>query len=768
MRTSEQIYHQVRWDPRFDPARFVLGVLQRGAAPKRVQLTSFVPGGDIPWHRVLFVEADGEVVWDRAAGVDRIGDPGTDAGRARAPRLLRAPFFTAVTPYTWDPVVGGWRPARAERQPPTTGAVLSVLTWNTLWDRYDADRIDTARRRPALLDALAAADADVIALQEVEAGLLVLLLAEPWVRAGYTLSTSPSGRQVEENGLLLLSRVPVREAGRHVLGPHKALTALTVESAAGPLVVAVTHLSSDHSDPGGVRRRAELLRIDEGLASVDGEVLLLGDFNDSTGRPAAELGLQDAWTRTHGAADDTPTFDPVANPLAAVSSLGGRPGRLDRVLLRGETLRAAGAELLGTVPAEDGLFVSDHYGVRVELTPGADTPELPGGQAADDLVRRIAGALPDGAVLEVVGSRRMGCALPDADLDLVAVLPGAVDVADVGARLRRTLPGDLRLREVTGARVPGLKLRTAELAADLVVVGAGGLPPAAAVVRRAELGESTAIALSAVSDACAVTEAVGGRQAQFGALARTVKAWARARGLDSAPFGGLPGIAWAVLAARTVTDADSSTPPGELLRDFFARWAVHDWNEPVTLAAPAPAGTPRAPLTVLTPTAPERSCTAQVGAGMRDLVCEELYHAWEITQSALGARTDPRPQLLSPPPMDRRHRARAIVTVRAQNDEAAPSFEATLGRVRGRMRALLDALAEAGSPDAHAWPRPFEADRSVVRYAIGLGAHPPSAPQLKVISDAWRGGLTGTDVIRAGWEAGTLLWRPDFSCTRDS
>ena len=30
MRTSEEIYHRVRWDPRFDPARFVLGVNVRG------------------------------------------------------------------------------------------------------------------------------------------------------------------------------------------------------------------------------------------------------------------------------------------------------------------------------------------------------------------------------------------------------------------------------------------------------------------------------------------------------------------------------------------------------------------------------------------------------------------------------------------------------------------------------------------------------------------------------------------------------------------
>ncbi|MGW1026411.1 RNA repair domain-containing protein [Streptomyces sp. NPDC002577] len=88
MRTSDEIYHRVRWDPRLDPARFVLGISQRGGAPKRIALTSFVPGGDIPWHRVVFIEADGEVVWDRATGVDRIDV--SNAGRVRGPRRLRA------------------------------------------------------------------------------------------------------------------------------------------------------------------------------------------------------------------------------------------------------------------------------------------------------------------------------------------------------------------------------------------------------------------------------------------------------------------------------------------------------------------------------------------------------------------------------------------------------------------------------------------------------------------------------------------------------
>jgi poly(A) polymerase len=75
VRTSEEIYHRVRWDPRLDASRFVFGVATRDGGPKRIPLTAFNPGGDIPWHRVLFVEADGQRVWDRSTGVDLVGSP---------------------------------------------------------------------------------------------------------------------------------------------------------------------------------------------------------------------------------------------------------------------------------------------------------------------------------------------------------------------------------------------------------------------------------------------------------------------------------------------------------------------------------------------------------------------------------------------------------------------------------------------------------------------------------------------------------------------
>ncbi|MGP3956267.1 poly(A) polymerase [Nonomuraea sp. 3N208] len=929
MRTSEEIYHRVRWDPRFDPARFVLGVGQRGAAPKRVPLPAFVPGGEIPWHRVLFVEADGEVVWDRASGLDRVDT--CDAGRVREPRLLRAPFFTARTPHIWD---AGWRPGSGGAVAAATA--VRVLTWNTLWDRYDSERIDTARRRPLLLAALEEADADVIALQEVEPALLSMLLSAPWVRARYAIGTDPDGEDVDDSGLLLLSRLPVREAAWHVLGPHKAVAAIVVDTADGPLTVAVTHLTSDHADDGQTRRTEELAQIAEGLAGVGGDLILAGDFNDGTDAPASVLGLRDAWTEAHES-DQTPTFDPHANPLAALSSLSGRATRLDRILLRGRP-RVISAALRGDAPTPEGLYISDHYGVEAVLdlsqsdlagvldvpptartavawvppralwppiqdvrrkhdpqfdrwpphvnllfgfVPESDfesaapilaaaaaevepftvrlegvrtfqhrddvtvwldpasasgdgpapwtrlrealerrfprckgraegfTPHLTLGRARDrqgfaarlegmtaqvgDLVvlsrradepmrpravialgsgevrwldgaengevevgtplraagtpqrkalaeqvaQRLAEALRPG-IVHVAGSRRMGCELPAADLDLVAALPGEPDVAEVEALVRVALPDAVRLRQVIGARVPGLRLRVADLDVDLTVVSTGSMSPSQALARRAELGQAAAIAMSAVSDADAIRGAVGAEHARFALLARQVKAWARARGLDSAPFGGLPGLAWTVLAALTVRQS-ADLPADRLLGQFFSTWAAWNWRDPVTLTPTVISEDP-APMTVMTPSDPMRNCARQVSAGGLDLLTQELYRAWELIENGRSQ------ELLAPPPLHRRHTAWAVLTVHSDRTE---EFDAVLGRVRGRMLELLSALEEAGVPDVQAWPRPFETGPASARYAIGLGSTPLEAAQLAEITGRWGRGLSEITIERA-------------------
>jgi hypothetical protein len=331
--------------------------------------------------------------------------------------------------------------------------------------------------------------------------------------------------------------------------------------------------------------------------------------------------------------------------------------------------------------------------------PSPESPTANDEAAALRIVERIQATL-DEAVVHLVGSRRMACALPGADIDLIAEFP-AVDLPEIQRRLASAIPEARHIREVIGARVPGLRMTIADLDVDLIIIPADDPDKAAS-------------ALSAVTDAAAVLDLVGADHEKFARLARQVKAWASARGLDSAPFGGLPGLAWSILAARTVAGGSAS------LAGFFEEWAAWDWRQPVTLDGSAHEPTSD-PVSILTPTTPVRSCTTQVGSGMRDLLVEEFYRGWEARHQ----------ELCEPPPLHRRHAAWAVVTVPAD-----------IGRARGRMRALISQL-EAASPgaDIHAWPR-----LQHVGYVIGLGRTPLDRGQVAEIGERWAKGMPGVSV----------------------
>ena len=72
MRTSEEIYHQIRWDPRFQAGDFQMGVRRRHGPIEEVPLLTFQPGGDVPWHRIVYIRGRRGIVWDRRDGRDEV------------------------------------------------------------------------------------------------------------------------------------------------------------------------------------------------------------------------------------------------------------------------------------------------------------------------------------------------------------------------------------------------------------------------------------------------------------------------------------------------------------------------------------------------------------------------------------------------------------------------------------------------------------------------------------------------------------------------
>jgi tRNA-splicing ligase RtcB (3'-phosphate/5'-hydroxy nucleic acid ligase) len=72
LRTSQDVYNQIRWDDRLDPSIFVIGYQTRFDGEREIFLNAFTPGGEIPWYRILYIREADEVQWDRRSKLDKL------------------------------------------------------------------------------------------------------------------------------------------------------------------------------------------------------------------------------------------------------------------------------------------------------------------------------------------------------------------------------------------------------------------------------------------------------------------------------------------------------------------------------------------------------------------------------------------------------------------------------------------------------------------------------------------------------------------------
>ncbi len=234
--------------------------------------------------------------------------PRPELGRALAALFLALPLHgCAPSPEPIRPLLGplvvparGSVPAQPEPEPPPD---LRAATYNILAAKRGID---------GLVDTLAAMEADVIALQEVDVNTRrferVDLPSELGRRLGMHHAFVRHRRyQGGEIGVALLSRTPIHNVKREA-APRSGLAMLTadVQSASGTLHVIVVHTHpTDPRDPPKRRTRLDALRLAETtaaaeLASGKQRVLVMGDFNATPKGPeydAMESVLQDACPR---------------------------------------------------------------------------------------------------------------------------------------------------------------------------------------------------------------------------------------------------------------------------------------------------------------------------------------------------------------------------------------------------------------------------------------------------------------------------------------
>ena len=184
----------------------------------------------------------------------------------------------------------------ASQLPPPAAAALPgqvtlrVMTLNVLFDN---------RKVGALRDHIAGLKPDVVLLQEVNRrwnrDLPVLEDLYP-----HRLSLTDAGPLLDEHGTVLYSRYPIAETARPRLGGVEGrLTAARIAVNGRSLWLASTHLVKPNTPGGQTLQRAQLRDVAAWADTVDGPLVIGGDFNATVHMPQLAGLLQN-----HGFATD--------------------------------------------------------------------------------------------------------------------------------------------------------------------------------------------------------------------------------------------------------------------------------------------------------------------------------------------------------------------------------------------------------------------------------------------------------------------------------
>jgi endonuclease/exonuclease/phosphatase family metal-dependent hydrolase len=236
---------------------------------------------------------------------------------------------------------------------------LNVATFN-IWH----DREDWPARLQLLVAALRAADADVIALQEVlqDEARGLPNQAETLAKelGGYSVrfvSPDPEGAP-RRYGNAILTRLPILDEASVRLEPlddYRTALRIRVEAAGKPVDIVATHLA--WQPEAGAVRAQQVKHLLSWLPQDNVPLIVMGDFN----APLPDPGL---------AALGFPRFESALPPGAAATTLntakGHAPRVIDHIYVERAWFAVSAARVIGDRPA-NGVYPSDHFGVAADL-----------------------------------------------------------------------------------------------------------------------------------------------------------------------------------------------------------------------------------------------------------------------------------------------------------------------------------------------------------------------------------------------------------------
>ncbi len=260
---------------------------------------------------------------------------------------------------------------------------LKVVTLNVLATPWKAEL-----RIPALFAELEAAQADIIALQEVAPWITDKLQEEPWLENYHYPQNQAGEIQIAHEFLILTKAKPLSRQTLPLPSKQGRIAFLTtIPFADSTLTITTVHLDSLLED--GPIRAQQLDTLFEKIRDFE-NTIVLGDFNfgdaeepDTSSLPANYI---DPWLILNPN-DSGFTWDRERNKRARRDSfIGETSRRLDRILIKSAELEAKAISLFADEPvstSSKNLFPSDHFGLVCTFVHQMKKADFPAKSATD-------------------------------------------------------------------------------------------------------------------------------------------------------------------------------------------------------------------------------------------------------------------------------------------------------------------------------------------------------------------------------------------------